>query len=616
MAIDGLVSGLDTDSIIKGLMDLERIPVNLMETRQANEQLKIAAYDSILAKLSAISTAANNLERPNDWTVFGASSSNLSVATATVANSAAAGSLTFRVAQLASQHALTSAQTYANRTDQLAPSGTVSLTIGTETTNLAVGTGTIDEVASAINSAGLGLRATVVNTGSGFRMQVSSNKTGAANQFEISGFDTVVTAEGKDASITIGNGPSAYSVTSSSNTFSDVMPGVTITAKAVSDDPVTIGVERDGAAMAKRVGALVTAVNDALADIKKLTAYDASSGKGATLTGDMASRQATQALTRALTSAVEQSSLYTAAGVGIKVDRYGAVSFDEAKFLSAYEADPAQVERMFTQGATASSNDLSLLSAGSRVKAGDFNVIVTQAATKANQIGLVGSFPITEPATIRIKVGSTEMVLALGASASPSTPASASDIASEINTQLRTAGVGLTATAADGGIRLETNAFGSGASFQVSWTGDVGDYTSASGTDVQGTINGVIAKGVGQNLSLDSTSGELSGLTLLTGASTGAFTVSYEPGIAQRLLEAVSNATDSRFGYLSKAKESREAQVKRLSQSIEDYEVRLDARELRLRSQFAALETMLNGISTTSSMLTQMTASLGNKNDK
>ncbi|HPB45103.1 MAG TPA: flagellar cap protein FliD N-terminal domain-containing protein, partial [Microthrixaceae bacterium] len=190
MAIDGLASGLDTAKIITSLMAIERIPVNQMEARQAKAQSAIDAYNSILTKMTAVTTAANNLDRANDWSLSATTSSNIALATAQVSSGAttAAGSLTFTVSQLAAAHTLTSAQV-ADRTTSMTAGGssTISLTVAGTTTSLSVGSGSIDEIASAVNNAGLGVRATVVNTGSGFRLQMSSASSGAASTFDLAG---------------------------------------------------------------------------------------------------------------------------------------------------------------------------------------------------------------------------------------------------------------------------------------------------------------------------------------------------------------------------------------------------------------------------------------------
>lgn len=57
MNIGGLASGLDTNAISAGLMDVGRIPVNQLEARKAGHQAKDQAWQVTSARLSAIRTA-------------------------------------------------------------------------------------------------------------------------------------------------------------------------------------------------------------------------------------------------------------------------------------------------------------------------------------------------------------------------------------------------------------------------------------------------------------------------------------------------------------------------------------------------------------------------------
>lgn len=129
-----------------------------------------------------------------------------------------------------------------------------------------------------------------VNTGTGYRLQFSASATGAASTFTVDGLDpvlggTVVTAVGADARITIGEGAGAYAVTSPSNSFADVLPGVTVRAVSASVNPVTVTVDGNADALADKVSALVDAANAALAEIAAKSAYDTKTNKGGPLTG-------------------------------------------------------------------------------------------------------------------------------------------------------------------------------------------------------------------------------------------------------------------------------------------------------------------------------------------
>jgi flagellar hook-associated protein 2 len=202
------------------------------------------------------------------------------------------------------------------------------------------------------------VNATVVKVGpDAYRLQLAAKENGPDETVDVTGLDggltgfTTVVNPGSLARIDVGNPPLAgYSVTSATNALTDVLPGTTITLlKADPLTDVTVGVTSDPAAIADKVQAMVTGVNDALKLIKDNSGYDPNTKKaGVLLSNSMTSRLASD-LGRTLTDPVSGATT-TPAAVGIKIDRNGVATFDRAKFLAAYEADPAAVERLFTGG--------------------------------------------------------------------------------------------------------------------------------------------------------------------------------------------------------------------------------------------------------------------------
>jgi flagellar hook-associated protein 2 len=139
-------------------------------------------------------------------------------------------------------------------------------------------------------------------------------------------------AAGQDALLQVG-GAGGYTVTRSSNTFSDLMDGVTLTlAKADPLHPVTVEVAADPAGTADAVGKMVDAVNAALADIRRHTSFDAATKRSALLTGDGLLRGLQQALAGAGS---------TGGVAGVSVTREGNLSFDRTKLLAELARDAA-----------------------------------------------------------------------------------------------------------------------------------------------------------------------------------------------------------------------------------------------------------------------------------
>ena len=75
-------------------------------------------------------------------------------------------------------------------------------------------------------------------------------------------------------------------VSKNSNTVSDVIPGVTLSLAKLTTAPITLTVAQDTASTIKSVNNFVTAYNTLSQSLTDLSAYNASTKKGAVLQGD------------------------------------------------------------------------------------------------------------------------------------------------------------------------------------------------------------------------------------------------------------------------------------------------------------------------------------------
>jgi flagellar hook-associated protein 2 len=612
-SIDGLISGLDTTALIDNLMSIEKQPRDLLATQQATQQKAIDAAKAIETKLTALSLAAGYLQRSSGWMLRTGTTTDDSVATVSADAGAAIAGFSFTVDVLATAHGVVTNTSVAGTDTVIASGGSISLTVGGESTVVSVGGGTLSEVATAINDAAIGVRAAIVNTGSGYRLQLTSSSTGAASEFTVdSGLDagvggTSITSQGTDAKITIGSGPGAYSVTSSSNRFANIVPGVSVTVKKTSATPVTVGVAADTEALAKSIQAMVDAANDALAEITAQTKYDAATKTASPLTGDTAVRRLAQNLTRAVTEAVSQSSLVSPGLAGVSVDRTGKVTFDKGTFLDAYAKDPAAVERLFVQGAT-STGSVSFNFAGNTVPAGSYDVVVTSGPTTATiGGGLAGGWtPGGEP-TVKVRQSGREVSYAV----QPTDDIDA--VRAGLQAALDADDVAVDVTVDAGALVLTARTPGSAASFEASWDGGT-TWNPAAGVDAIGTIGGETAYGNGTTFGIPPSAAKWGGLsvTLSTSATGAVGSFTYEPGLAQRLITAVRDATDDGTGYLASSEQARQARIDQLTSAISSYDLRLAKRQQTLKAQFAALEVALGNMKSQSEWLAGQLNSLSN----
>ena len=245
-----------------------------------------------------------------------------------------------------------------------ATGGTVTATLSgglvagtTKLTNVSTNSGDLTDVVNAINSSGANTTATAVQIGGGgYRLQLSSNATGAASDLTLApnvfngtlGTLNVLQA-GTDASITVGTGQNAYQVTSATNSVTGVMPGVTIGLVKASATPVTVSVATDATSLSTQVQTMVNDINTVISQAKSSTQFDPSGQTTGALIGDSIVESLGGGLVAALTSEVAGSSLQDASAIGITVGSDSTIAFDSAKFSAALAANPQAVSALFQQ---------------------------------------------------------------------------------------------------------------------------------------------------------------------------------------------------------------------------------------------------------------------------
>jgi flagellar hook-associated protein 2 len=351
-SVSGLVSGLDTSSIITQLMQVEAQTQTNLKSKVTSEQADVTSLQDLNSTFAALATQAGTLAGGAAWNPVSTTSSS-ALASVTAGPKAITGPLTFTVGNVANAHQLRFASTAALST--VVATGSTKVRIdhldGT-TQDIETGDGTMQGLVNAINGGSTGLKASTVRLDDGtYRLQVTSVATGAASDFTLTNTDgsdllggASVTA-GQDASITIGGD----TVHSASNTFSQVANGLdlrldpTIPAGTV----VTVNVSQDATSMTAKVKSLVDAVNGLLTKMDALTDYNATTKTS----GPLASDGAVRSLGNNLLDAVYPTDGSTLAAVGIQLDRYGKLTFDADAFTAAYNADPTGVAARFTSAA-------------------------------------------------------------------------------------------------------------------------------------------------------------------------------------------------------------------------------------------------------------------------
>ncbi|OJF11691.1 flagellar filament capping protein FliD [Couchioplanes caeruleus] len=366
---------MSTTDTIAQLMKIEALPQTALKTKISTTNKVVAAYQSVNSRLSSLVSAANALGSSTTWGGMKATS-NSTAAVVSAAAGAGAGSLSFHVDKLASTHVLTfsaasavSSASDATGSPVLAGSTfDVKLKDGT-TKTLNPADKSLQSVVAAINAeANVAYKAAAVQIGAGkYTLQLTAKDSGAAGAAAMTAAgtptglsltDPTVTVNGTDAQITVGD-PSdltttAYSITSATNTFADVLPGVTVTAvraQAATDPAVTIDVAADAEGIAAKVQALIDNANVALTEIASQSKIKSGQTAAGPLVGDSAMRKLTQDILGAVSGGIPglgaNGGVASYSDVGVAVDRSGKLTFDKQKFIDAYQADPAKTQAYF-----------------------------------------------------------------------------------------------------------------------------------------------------------------------------------------------------------------------------------------------------------------------------
>jgi flagellar hook-associated protein 2 len=342
MSVSGLVSGLDTASLIAQLMQVEAMPQTQLKSRVTATERMVTALQAINTKVAALSTAAQKLQEPKTWQGAAATSSSPTVLV-TASAGALPGLVSFTVDKLATNSFVASRaftdvvdlfEDPANRVLLVTPSGGDAVPIDLSGKDLA-------GIVKAINEhPDLGLRATVLRgEGGSQRLQIASRETGADSAFTVAGLGgPLIEQEGSDAKLSLGGG---LTVTSPTNIFADLMPGVSIAVSSPGEN-VTVTVNADAKPTVDAIKAFVDAANAALADIAaRSSSGGGMAGAASPLAGDFMLRQLSQKLLAQVSVAGSSP-----AAAGIQLTRDGRLELDTEKLTEALKDDPATTQKL------------------------------------------------------------------------------------------------------------------------------------------------------------------------------------------------------------------------------------------------------------------------------
>ncbi|MEM7409210.1 MAG: flagellar filament capping protein FliD [Myxococcota bacterium] len=373
LRVGGLVSGLDTNALIEGLMAFERRPLDLVNTRRDDLRAERSLFVELNRRLDALRDAAAALDNRNsllsgpateeELLAFTATSSDETVATATANSNANPGTVEISVQNLA-QPARVVSSTYVTDTGIIAQAGRtlsidhgganpIEITVGVNGASLVDLRGMINE---DVNNEGR-VRADVIFDGSLYRLVMSGTQTGAANDVVVTsdilgepfGFgpfvDPTLSEPAEDAELTVLGLPN---VTRPSNEISDLLPGLTFNLLSEGAASTQIQVARDDETINGQFQAFIDAYNSVTQFIRDQARFNETTESAGPLSGDSTLRDIELRIQGLIAQGFEfTNNPFTSLGnLGVSLNGDGLLELDAEALASALETNSPAVRQL------------------------------------------------------------------------------------------------------------------------------------------------------------------------------------------------------------------------------------------------------------------------------
>ncbi len=346
--ISGVGSGIDTQSIVKALVEAEKAPKQAQITKQqTTTTIQLSALGTVKSSLDAYRTAIAKLKDASSFSGMAGSTSDDKKSKVTIDATASTGKYDLVVEQLATASKISSpvfadgAKSVVNPTDD-ATTLTISQSGVDYDVNVPAGA-TMKEMREAINTQlqGKGISANVLTDASGSRLVLTSSVMGEGTEITMTGDSEL--AKGvttlvppQNAKFTI----DGLEMESKSNKVDSAISGVTIELlvgdKAAST--ITVGANTD--TLKTSVQAFVTAYNALMTSINTQTKVTATGDTATTtagaLTGDASMRQLVSSLRNELLNSSGSNAAIGLAQMGVSTDsKTGLLSLDDKAWTKA-----------------------------------------------------------------------------------------------------------------------------------------------------------------------------------------------------------------------------------------------------------------------------------------
>ncbi|MBL7033876.1 MAG: flagellar filament capping protein FliD [Candidatus Delongbacteria bacterium] len=404
-SITGIASGIDWQSTIDALMEIEGRRKAMLEIRRGDYQAKLSAWQDVNSKLLQFKTLADNMDLMGEFLTKSISSSDTDIATATANSSASSGNFQLEINQLARAEKEIHAGWIDFDTTDVNSSGGAQTFVydfgATTPTTITVSIpdgSTLGDVRDLINndSDNPGVNATIINDGSGgataHHLVLTATDTGADNTITISdtttlgdgtSFDSAAwtqTQSGVNAQLRLDGYPPASWMESASNDVEDIIEGVTIHLTNVSGGTtVVLSINNDTNTVKSKIQEYIDSYNSCMTLINTYNYFSEESEERSLLFGDSGLISIKQKLQTLLSFTIpglnSNNTLQSLGEIGITSGTDGMLAIDDTELSEALADHFNEVGELFTFNSGTNSSYLDYFYRTENTQGGEYSVV-------------------------------------------------------------------------------------------------------------------------------------------------------------------------------------------------------------------------------------------------
>ncbi|RUR19775.1 flagellar hook protein FliD [Legionella sp. km535] len=422
----GVGSGLDVKTLVDALVKAEITPAQVRHDKQlTNVNTELSAIGQLKSYLSNFQASLTKLSDLSQFYNMKYSMSDQDYFSTSITPQAVKSSYQIEIQKLAQQQSL--ASNYMTNTG----SGTMTINFGTYngdktvftpnatatplSVTIAPGSDSLAAVRDAINNAGTSVTASIVQDNTGSRLTLTSSKTGenyamkitgdiaALNYDPTAGINALTETIGAQNSLVKING---LTLSQSSNQLQDAIAGVTLNLKkAEIGKQITLNVDDNKDQLSSLVNDFIKQYNDTMTFLTNLTGYNSTTKQSGVFQGDPQFRSLKLNLNKWATSPINTGSspIKSLADLGITTNKQGLLEINQDKYKKILDTNYKDIGSLFAKTASATDANIRIKSVNTNVKAGSYDVALSEFTPGVSMSGTIGSLSATSSDGITLK---------------------------------------------------------------------------------------------------------------------------------------------------------------------------------------------------------------------